>query len=171
VLNREYNKEINMPRFTPHTIAIALGVVALSAVLFLSDDALPGDLLFPVDRFFEEASLKMKFNDLNKARKLVVMADERRDELARIKAAHELNSPEGNLEMAVIISGQILERARVALNSVGTGQEADDLGRELWKLDDAINSLTPKTQETSSSAVPVEDLEPELPPTLPEYFK
>lgn len=159
-----------MPRFTPHTIAIALGVVAISAVLFLSDDALPGDVLFPVDRFFEEVSLKMQMTDLDRARKLVAIAKERRLELARIKTAHDLNTQEGNADLAISISTQALDRARAALNVIGTGKEADDLGKELWLLDEAIKALTVKTQETSSPAIiPVEDLQQTLPVGLPQY--
>jgi uncharacterized membrane protein YgcG len=145
-------------------LAVGLPVTAWAA----SQDALPGQLLYPVKRGFEEVRLAIAGDPVDEARVLLDMAGERVEEAIRA-AAFGLEQEadlarQGYEETVARFEGRIVEAQALGLSVEGLLEEATELFTIYEQVFGAIFGLPPATAEPE----PTEVLSAAVPPEAAE---
>jgi len=145
-------------------LAVGLPVTAWAA----SQDALPGQLLYPVKRGFEEVRLAVAGDPVDEARVLLDMAGERVEEAIRA-ASFGLEQEadlarQGYEETVARFEGRIVEAQALGLSVEGLLEEATELFTSYQQVFGAIFGLPPamaepEPTEVLSAAVPPEAAE------------
>ncbi len=122
-------------RRMPLVFALSIVVVACMGALVAADDAVPGDVLFPLDRALERGYAVVISTPQERGEFAVDQAHERALELSRIRSiAAEVGEQWGNEELSTTLLQESLVHAQETLHELRNEYNAEGASAPQWLI-------------------------------------